>query len=550
MKQVWLEHYESLGIKIPEFEDPSYGAYIEHHATVRPDSPAIWYVARALSYAEFNQHANRLANAFLSLGLNKGDVVGIHMPNIPQYAIALAALSKIGAVGSGVSPLLAPPEIAYQVKDANMSALITLSDLSAAVAHMPQTPTCLKTVIVTGAMDHLAPAAFDLVDVAGCEVKSYLSLTETASDDFKAIDVDWNDTFMLQYTGGTTGRPKGAMLSHRNVMYNTLQTSALSEMTIGEEVFLSAFPMFHIAGLSMALNSGRNGGMMILVPNPRDTDFICDQLEKNPPSILAAVPALLDMLVANPKFSTLDFSKLRTALTGAAPLTRSSYDAVSAIIGDSKLADIFGMTETGPCYTTNPPGRYKLGSVGIPLPKVNVRIRDVETGTKDMPYGEPGEVVCSGPQVMKGYLNLPNETANSLRDIDGDRYMFSGDIGYMDEEGYIFLCDRAKDMLNVGGFKVFSVEVEDKLCGMDEIAVCAIIGTEDKARPGNDVVNLYVELTPDYKDANKDELQTSIIKYCRDNMSSYKVPKKIHFIDAIPLTAVGKIDKKALRVKT
>lgn len=550
MKQVWLDHYESLGITTPEFEDISYGAYIEHHASVRPESPAIWYVARSLSYAEFNQHANRLANAFLSMGLNKGDVVGIHMPNIPQYPIALAALSKIGAIGSGVSPLLAPPEIAYQIKDANMSALITLSDLSTAVANMPQTPSCLKTVIITGAMDHLAPAPFDLVSVEGCDVKSYLSLTETASDVFEAVDVDWNDTFMLQYTGGTTGRPKGAMLSHRNVMYNTLQTSALSEMKTGEEVFLSAFPMFHIAGLSMALNSGRNGGMMILVPNPRDTDFICDQLEKNPPSILAAVPALLDMLVANPKFSTLDFSKLRTALTGAAPLTRSSYDAVSAIIGEFKLADIFGMTETGPCYTTNPPGRYKLGSVGIPLPKVNVRIRDVETGTKDMPYGEPGEVVCSGPQVMKGYLNLPNETANSLRDIDGDRYMFSGDIGYMDEEGYIFLCDRAKDMLNVGGFKVFSVEVEDKLCGMDEIALCAIIGTEDKARPGNDIVNLFVELTPDYKDANKDELQTSIINYCRENMSSYKVPKKIHFIDAIPLTAVGKIDKKALRVKT
>jgi long-chain acyl-CoA synthetase len=252
-------------------------------------------------------------------------------------------------------------------------------------------------------------------------------------------------------------------------------------------------------------------------------------------------------MIANPAFSALDFSKLRLAVSGAAPLTRGSYDALSAVIGEHKISDAFGMTETAPCYTANPPRRYKLGSIGFPVPNAKVRIVDVETGKQDMPCGEPGEIICTGPQVMKGYLSLPDESAKALREIDGERWMFSGDVGYMDEEGYIFLCDRAKDMLIVGGFKVFSVEVEDKLSAMPEIAVCAIIGSEDKARAGNDIVNLYVELSASYKNADHDFVKDKIVTFCHDSMAAYKAPKHIHFIDAIPLTPVGKIDKKALR---
>jgi long-chain acyl-CoA synthetase len=330
-------------------------------------------------------------------------------------------------------------------------------------------------------------------------------------------------------------------------MHNTAQSMAVNPFNESQETLLSAFPMFHIAGLANAIASAIYGGKMILVPNPRDTDFICDQLQMNPANVIIGVPALYDMMVANPAFSFLDFSKLRVAVSGAAPLTRGSYDALAAIIGDNKISDAFGMTETAPCYTANPPKRYKLGSIGFPVPNAKVRIRDVETGEQDMPYGEPGEIICSGPQVMKGYLNLPNESAKALREIDGERWMFSGDVGYMDEEGYIFLCDRAKDMLIVGGFKVFSVEVEDKLSAIPAIAACAIIGTEDKARPGNNVVNLYVELSTQYIDADKHAVKEKILTFCHETMAAFKAPKHIHFIDTIPLTAVGKIDKKALR---
>ncbi|MFT5924817.1 MAG: long-chain acyl-CoA synthetase [Paraglaciecola sp.] len=547
MNLPWLAHYESLGIITPGFEDKPFGSFIEEHARIRPEAIAMWYITRGISYLEYNEQANRLANALVKLGVNKGDVVGIHLPNIPQYPITLAAISKIGAIGSGISPLLAPPEVAYQIQDAGIKVIITLSELSLVLSAMPKTPDCLEYAVVTAATDLLAPTNFDLPKIKDCEVLSYLSHTQSASDEYIQTDVHWNDTFMIQYTGGTTGKPKGAMLSQRNVMHNTAQSSAVNPFDAGQETLLSAFPMFHIAGLANAIASAIYGGKMILVPNPRDTDFICAQLKKNPPNVMIGVPALYDMMVANPAFADIDFSQLRVAVSGAAPLTSGSYDALSAIIGEKKISDAFGMTETAPCYTVNPPKQYKLGSIGFPVPNAKVRIRDVETGNHDMPFGEPGEIVCTGPQVMKGYLNLPNESAKALREIDGERWMFSGDVGYMDEDGYIFLCDRAKDMLIVGGYKVFSVEVEDKLSAIPEIGACAVIGTEDKGRPGNDIVNLYVELSAHYKDADQNTTKNKILTFCRESMAAFKAPKHIHFIDAIPLTAVGKIDKKALR---
>ena len=547
MNLPWLAHYTSLNINIPKFEDRAFGSFIEEHARVRPEAIAMWYVSRGISYSEYNAHANRLANALTELGVNKGDVVGIHLPNIPQYLIMLAAISKVGAIGSGISPLLAPPEVAYQIQDAGIKVIITLNELALVLATMPQTPDCLKCTIATDAADLLAPTDFNVPVIKNCQVLTFLGLTQSASDEYTQANVHWNDTFMIQYTGGTTGKPKGAMLSQRNVMHNTEQSMAMNPAQGSQETLLSAFPMFHIAGLANAIASAINGGLMILVPNPRDIDFICAQLKKHPANVMVGVPALYDMMVANQAFTMLNFSKLRVAVSGAAPLTRGSYDALSAIIGANKISDAFGMTETAPCYTVNPPKRYKLGSIGFPVPNAKVRIRDVETGNQDMPCGIPGEIICAGPQVMKGYLNLPNESAKALREIDGERWMFSGDVGYMDEEGYIFLCDRAKDMLIVGGFKVFSVEVEDKLSAIPEISACAVIGSEDKTRPGNDIVNLYVELSANYKNTPQDTLKNKILTFCRESMAAYKIPKHIHFIDTIPLTPVGKIDKKVLR---
>lgn len=545
----WLKTYEKLGIKTEQPANKTLAEYIEEHAAARPESPALHYFSRNWTYAQVDKEANRLANALRAIGVGKGDVVGFHMPNIPQYYLGLLAVSKLGAVGSGVSPLLAPPELAHQVSDAKIKVLMSFEALGPAVAAMAA-PSCLETVIICGARDTLDAPEVTLPELPDLKVVNYGSILDGMSSEFETVSIDPSDTFMIQYTGGTTGKPKGAMLSHSTLMHNPVQVLALApEVQLGQETYVTAFPLFHIAGLCFCMMAILTGGSYECLPDPRDTDRICDALKARPVTRFAAVPALYDMLVANPKFAESDFSRIVMACSGAAPMTKTTFDAVTDLIGKPVMSDIFGMTETGPCHTSNPVKAPKLGSVGIPCAGAKIRIREVETGEKDMPLGEIGEICSAGPQLMKGYLGLPEESARAMREIDGERWMFTGDVGYMDEDGYVFLCDRAKDMLVVGGFKVFSVEVEDKLAALPMVAGSAVIGTPDVKRPGNDIVNLYVALSPDYRDQDEAALRGELTAWIRENMAAYKVPKNIIFVDAIPLTPVGKIDKKKLRAE-
>lgn len=546
----WQSVYDELGIEAPSLDDRTLGSWVEEHGKSLADNTALQYVDREISYRELDEMSNQLANALSSLGISKGDVVGIHMPNIPQYPIALVAISKLGCAGSGVSPLLMPGEIVHQIEDAGITALISFDALAnSALTQLPSIPACLKNVIVAGAADYLAPTEVAIPDINGVSCISYLTLVEGESKEFEAQSVHWNDTWMIQYTGGTTGAPKGAEISVRNIVYNVLQTSAYSPWEIGKEVLATAFPMFHVAGLGITVSAIRHGARMLLIPDPRDIEFFCKQMTRFPPTRLAAVPTLYQMLLDHPLFGDIDFSNLKVAITGAAPLTATDRERIEAVIGANTLSDLFGMTETGPVHVGSPHKRSKAGSIGIPVPGADTRIVDLETGTEEMPFGEAGEIITSGPHVMKGYLNLPEESAKAMREWRGKTWMYTGDVGYMDDEGYIFLCDRAKDMLIVGGFKVFSVEVEDKLKGLDFIAESAVVGTADEKRPGNDIVNLYVELKPEATGRDVEQISKEIQEYCRANMAAYKVPKVIRVIDEIPLTPVGKIDKKVLRAR-
>jgi long-chain acyl-CoA synthetase len=253
------------------------------------------------------------------------------------------------------------------------------------------------------------------------------------------------------------------------------------------------------------------------------------------------------MLYEHPEFKKVDFSRLKMAMSGAAPFPPEMIHQLETIIGKGKLAEVYGMTETSPLLTSNPPNRAKIGTVGIPTVGTKLKIVDVETGTREMPVGEPGELIASGPQVTKGYLNLPEASAQTLREFEGDTWIYTGDIAKIDEEGYLTICDRSKDMLIVGGYKVFSVEVEGKLAELDFIELSALIGLPDEKRPGNDIVHLYIQLKADARATHPDELKEKVLHFCREQMAAYKVPKHIHFLDALPLTAVGKLDKKALR---
>jgi long-chain acyl-CoA synthetase len=544
----WQAIYDELGVIVPTPDDRPLGRYIEQHAIERPDAVALQYFDREISYRELNALANSFANGLLAMGVTRDSVVGIHLPNIPQYAIALVACAKIGCAGSGVSPLMTSNEIAHQLDDAHISVLLSLDTLVAnTVSNITEMPECLRHIVVAGAEDLRSPSAQSQFTIAGVVSHHFLAVIAKASGDYSQQSVTAEDTMMVQYTGGTTGPPKGAELTVRSLMYNPEQYSAYTPWETGTEVLATAFPMFHAAGLAFVIAGLRFGARLLLVPDPRDVAHFCHLMQQFPPTRLAAVPSLYQMLLACPEINDVDFSALKVAHSGAAPLSGEDRRQIEAVIGENKMSDLFGMTETGPVHVCNPPMRAKPTSVGIPVPGADTRIVDLETGTQEMPTGEPGEIITSGPQVMKGYLNLPDESTKAMRQWRGETWMYTGDVGYMDEEGYIYLCDRAKDMLIVGGYKVFSVEVEDKLQSLDFIAKSAILGTTDEKRPGNDIVNLYLELVPMARERDAAEIEADVLAFCRANMAPYKIPKIIKIIDQIPLTAVGKIDKKQLR---
>lgn len=545
----WQFIYDEVGIEETTPEELPFSVGVSRHAIERPNSDALCYLNKKISYAELDAQASQLANALAGLGISKGDVIGIQMPNIPQYAVALVAASKMGATVSNVSPLLAPPELIYQIKDANISTLISLDAFTPLIQAVTKPlEGILKHFIVTGAMDSInIPEDPNAPIIESLQTYNYVSLLAGQDTHFEQVAVSGDDVAHIQYTGGTTGKPKGAMLTYGGLAWVAENSYIFGKVVAGENYSASPFPMFHIAGSSGVMAVLRFGGTNLLLPDPRDIDHFIDKLIANPPTGFGAVPALYQVLVNHPKADQVDFSKLTLAISGAAPLMGADRDKVEKWVGKNKLADFFGMTETSPNYMCNPPNRSKPATVGIPLPGVDVKIVDLETGTKELSFGEEGEIIVNTPGLMKGYLNLPEETENALRTFNGITYMYTGDVGFMDSEGYTTICDRAKDMLIVGGFKVFSIEVEDKLTQLDFIDHVAVVGTPDEERPGNDIVNLFVQLNPAYVDKESADLKAEIITFCRANMSAYKVPKQIIFIDQIPVTAIGKLDKKVMR---
>ncbi|ALO45068.1 class I adenylate-forming enzyme family protein [Pseudohongiella spirulinae] len=545
---------------MPAVPDESIPEIVERHVAEAPDAPCLYYLGVTLTISQINDLANRLANRMRELGIERGDVIGLHLPNSPQYVIGLLAAAKLGCPASGVSPLLKADEIVYQVANAHIRLLISLDQLFAPLASKldGRLPT-VKAVMTTGPIDFLPGWKKWLAGVTGKVPKVELpDLTHIRTVNFwpdvkKANNsrvfepCRLEDVFMIQYTGGTTGNPKGAELSLHNIMSNVIQNETVSSYDVGKETFATVLPWFHIAGLSALFMGLRKRALMIVVPNPRDVKSFCQAMLKHPPTVLGNVPTLYQMLLEEPLFKKVDFSRLKIAVSGAAPAPVELIRKVEEIIGQGKYCEAYGLTETSPTLTMNPPGRARPGTIGLPLPGTDIRIVDAETGKHEMPVDEPGELIARGPQVFRGYLGLPEESNKALRSFDGKTYFYTGDVAKKDQDGYITICDRAKDMLIVGGYKVFSVEVENKLKELEEIELSAVIGTPDEERPGNDIVNLYVQLSKVGRERGDAAVKEKILAYCRDTMAPFKVPKYIHIVAQIPLTPVGKVDKKALR---
>jgi len=563
-EQFWRKSYDpGLTDVDPREWETTYVEAIKNTFEKFPSKAALAYMGTHITFAELDRYANQFANMLRSHGLQKGDVVGINLPNIPEYVIAWLGTLRAGCAVSGVSPLLSPEEMEYQLKDSHAKGLVTLDAIFAGrlvkiASNLPE----LK-VVVAASIGGFLPAIkrvlgkllkkFPTGEVTPLKDKSIYRMEDVIKKgrfpaDPPQVNLTPDDIAYIQYTGGTTGLPKGAMLTHRNAVSDLLIVQKWLSWEPGKGLALSGFPFFHIAGLFFNENCIYLGWTQVLIPNPRDTDHICAELAKYKPTSLVNVPSLFLMLIDNPKFKTLDFSKLETCISAAAPFPEEAQKKLEDIVGKGKLLEVYGMTETSPLTTMNPyKGKKKLGSIGLPLLNTDIRLLEPGTG-REVEVGQPGEICVKGPQIMVGYYNKPEETKMV---IDKDDYLHTGDVAIQDEEGYLRIVDRTKDMIIVGGYKVFSRKVEEVLSEHPAIGAVALIGILNPERPGSELVKAYITMKPGYQfDGNEEALKGEILNFAKAKLAPYEIPKTIEIRKELPLTSVGKVDKKVLRKET
>jgi len=561
-KKNWDENLSDLD---PNIFETSYTEAIKDTIEKFSDKMAFAYQGLEISFGDVDIYSNQFANMLIKNGFKRGDVVGINLANIPEYAYALIGTLKAGCIVSGVSPLMSDVQMHYQINDLGSGgknvALVTLDAifehrLKKIADKLPQLKIVVATSVI-GSFDKESREKIRAVreipygEVTPLEGKIVLDFQDDVlvkySSDPPNVDVSPDDIAFIQYTGGTTGPPKGAMLTHRNCVSDILIVQKWLNWQPGRGVALSGFPFFHIAGTFFLENCIYLGWSQVLIPNPRDALHICNEIKKYQPNTLVNVPSLYQILINFRKFKRLDHSKLEVCISAASPFPVESQKALESIVGEGKLLEVYGMTECSPLTTMNPMwGKRKLGSIGLPLLNTELKLINPETGD-EVPLGEAGEICVRGPMVMKRYYNKPEETKKA---IDEEGFMHTGDVAMMDEEGYLRIVDRTKDMIIVSGFKVFSAKVEDVLSKHPAIGMIALIGEPNPDRPGSEIVNAYIQVDPEYTyDEDEEKLKKDILTYAKEHCAPYEVPKKIHIKKELPLTVVGKIDKKILRVE-
>jgi len=505
-----------------------------------PDITAVNYMGKEISFRQIDALSNRFAAFLIKQGLKPGDVVGVYSLNLPAYYIAIPAISRAGCVLSGVSPLLTPRELEYQLNDSGAKILLALDvfwgNISQVIAMVK-----LKAIALTGFSDFLPDSQPLKLPESPVPVYRFTDLMQEYPADPVNVRVKGEDPLLMQYTGGTTGPSKGAVLTHNNVVRHMIQWGNYVEGVKGQERILCPFPLFHQAGLFLGLFCLVWATPQVAIPNPRDYDFIIKSIKEYKPTVLTAVPTIYLELMKKPEFRELDFSNIWGCIAGAAPFPVEYLKGFEDIVGKDKFSEVYGMTETCPLIAANPRyGKSKFGSVGLPVGDTEVKI--VDPATKEpVPIGQPGELVVRGPQVMKGYWNKPEETANALK----DGWFYTGDICRMDEEGYIYIVDRLKDMVIVSGYKVFTRELDDIIIEHPDVALAASVGVPDPNRPGNETVASAIVLKEGIEktEAEKEKIRDFI----RQREAPYKVPRIIVFFDSLPISAVGKILKRELR---
>jgi long-chain acyl-CoA synthetase len=539
----WLSAY---GEKIPcEINPDVHGSVLEllEGAMRRyADKPAFRCFDQTLTYADTDRLSRDFA-AYLQgkLGVKKGDRIAVMLPNIPAFPIAMIGIVRAGAVQVNVNPLYMPRELEHQLNDSGVETIVIFNGVSSTLAEIVGKTPVKQVISVAPADGTTAVLPAPAVDARFTNTISFAdALKQGASLKFTPVPLTGEDLLFLQYTGGTTGLSKGAALSHRNLVANSEQFKAFmgDAMRPGEDVIVTALPLYHIFALMLNFISYYSiGAENCLVPNARDIDSLIEILRQARCTAFTGVNTLFSALVMHPKIVDVDFSRLRVAIGGGAAVLPTTSAKWKALTGKD-IREGYGLSETSPILTLNPDsmtGGFSA-TVGLPLPSTDIKLLDDDNN--EAPPGEPGEVCAKGPQVMRGYWQKPDANAEAFT---ADGYFRTGDIGVFDDKGFLRIVDRKKDMIIVSGFNVFPNEVEAVAAACTGVAECACVGRPDDKT--GEAVRLFVAKAP-----GATLTETDLIAHCRRQLSAYKVPKEVRFLDALPKSNVGKILRKDLRV--
>jgi long-chain acyl-CoA synthetase len=551
----WLRFYEPHVPESIDYPRTTLPAALLETAGKYPDHAAMIFKDNRITYRAFNEQVDRLAAALQELDVNGGDRVAIHLPNCPQFPIVYYAVLRMGGIVVPCNPVYTAREMMHQINDSGAEVIVTLSSLYSIIRQIrPETP--LRHVVVAKIKTFFPPflkLLFTLlrerkgghrVDISGdADTHWFSDLLAQVPAKPQPVEVAWDDTAVLMYTGGTTGVSKGAQLTHKNIIVNAHQCNVWSDAEAAADTTLTTVPLFHSYGMTTCMNPAILGaGTMILVPDPRDTDDILKTIDKQRPSFYPGVPAMYVAINNHPEAAKYDLGSIKFCCSGAAPLPVEVQERFQELTG-GRLVEGYGLSETSPVTHSNPAyGENRIGTIGVPWPDTEAKIVDPAGGDGVVDVGEVGELCIRGPQVMKGYWRMPTETANALRPDPegGGPWLYTGDLATMDEDGYFRIVDRKKDMiLGAGGYNIYPREVEDVLYEHPKVLEAAVAGIPVAGK--GERVKAYVVLKEGESATDKE-----IIAFCRENLAPYKVPKFVDFRDELPKTLVGKVLRRAL----
>lgn len=551
-ERVWHRHYAQGVPRELDFEEIPIHENLRRTARNHPQSNAWTFMNGRANYAEFAESVDRFAKALSGLGVVEGTRVAIQLPNLPQATIAFYAVLSLGGQVVLTNPLYTGREIEHQWKDAGCTVAVVADFIFDQKIRAIRGSLPIQHYVIASIPEYLR---FPLNLLAPLKLKKanpplwakvpkepgvhrFKKLLQASSPNPPRPEIDWNEIAVLQYTGGTTGVSKGAVLTHRNLSSNVQQIDAwFPEVEYGKEVILVCLPLFHVFGMSVGMNwAVRTGASMALVPNPRDIPTLVKTIVKHRVTLFPGVPALFNQLNNFPGIESMDVGSIKSCFSGSAPIPVDVMEKFEKLTG-SMIVEGFGLSETSPVTHTSPLGGLrKPGSVGIPVSDTDAKVVDIDDGVTEKAIGEEGELILRGPQVMREYWNQPEETAKTLR----DGWLYTGDLATMDEDGYFRIVGRKKDMISCGGFKVFPDEVDGVLASHDKILEAATIGIPDEKR--GETVKSFIVLMPGESLTAED-----VDAFCREQLAAYKVPRQVEFIEELPKSTVMKVLRRELR---